>query len=499
MSSTLENDIFILFPNQLFEDIKLLRKYSKVYLLEEPMFFGDAKYRPFNINKVKLAYMVACMQSYKNHLEHQNINVEYIPYSNLIKTNGYNIFNKNNISISTYTTYDIELDNKLKSLIKTKVININSPYFMLSNDDRDEFLVKHPKGTKHTVFYKYAKDKLKIQVLEDVKSQDKYNRENLPKSWKANFKEPNYVSSYNQKYYKFASEYVNKVFPNNIGTVDKVHIYPITFADAKSSLDYFLKHRFSSYGKYQDAMHTDDPILYHSLLSAPLNIGILTPSYVLQYVLNYISKNHDIHVQSYEGFIRQLIWREYEVYIYLSMYDELIKSNHFNNTNHFRSWNALYNGTTSIQPLDDNIKKALEYGYSHHIIRLMIFLNFFTLCEINPHDIYRWFMEVVAIDAYPWVMYSNIFTMGYANPKMMMKPYISTSSYIIKMSNYKRNAEWCAIWDALFYRFLSNKKDKFIGTAKVYLRNLSYFENKSKFEQNNIKEIASKLILKIAK
>lgn len=495
-SASANNDIFIVFPNQLFEDISLLEKYKKVYILEEPMFFGDKQNRPFNINKVKLAYMVACMQFYKDYLQQHKIDAEYVSYSQLLKKGSYKTLFPSKSSLNSYLLHDIELERKLSKALSSTITYHESPYFLLSKQDRDEFYKSHPSGTKHTVYYKFARNKLK--VLQDVKSQDTLNRENLPKTLKINFVEPNYITSSNKQYYEYASNYVNKVFSTNIGSTDKLHVYPITFHDAKSALDVFLKQRFSLYGKYQDAMHTDDPVLYHSFISAPINIGILTPLFVLQASMKYAdSHKQTIPLQSLEGFVRQLIWREYEVYIYETMFEDLIKSNHFKNNDTFKNWDSLYNGTTGIEPLDDNIKVALTYGYCHHIVRLMVFLNFFTLCEIHPQSIYQWFMEVVAIDAYPWVMYSNIYTMGYANTKMMMKPYISTSSYILKMSNYKKN-EWCKVWDSLFYRFLHTKKDLFKGTAAIYLRNLKYFENKSTADQSSIINTASTFLRNFA-
>lgn len=486
------SDIFLLFPNQLFEDITLLKRYNKVYLLEEPMFFGDKEHRPFNFNKVKLAYMVACMRYYNDYLKNNKINTEYITYSQLVRNNGYNALFPKTAHIHSYLLHDIELERKLSKKIPSSITYHESPYFLLSSQDRKEFHKAHPKGTKHTVYYKYAKGKL--HVLEDVKSQDKLNRENLPKTWKSNFKEPNYISTNTKQYYDYASDYVDTTFASNIGSSDKLHVYPITFKDAKTALDVFLKQRFALYGQFQDAMHTDDPVLYHSFVSAPINIGILTPSYVLQRAMAYAETHkQDVPIQSLEGFVRQLIWREYEVYIYETMFDELVKSNHFNNTRNFKNWDAMYTGTTGIAPLDDNIKVALTYGYCHHIVRLMVFLNLMTLSEISPFNIYRWFMEVVAIDAYPWVMYSNIYTMGYANTKMMVKPYISTSAYIRKMSNYKKGP-WCEVWDALFYRFLHSKKQSFKGSATVYLRNLKYFENKTKTEQSKVITVATRFL-----
>ena len=116
--------------------------------------------------------------------------------------------------------------------------------------------------------------------------------------------------------------------------------------------------------------------------------------------------------------------------------------------------------------IDTEIKKAINYGYAHHIIRLMVFLNFLILSEINPNDIYKWFMEIVSIDAYDWVMIPNIYSMGYFSSIGMKRPYLSSSNYILKMSNYKKNGKWELLWNSLFRNFVKSRKVNF------YLRNI---------------------------
>ncbi|MHC5100966.1 MAG: cryptochrome/photolyase family protein, partial [Planctomycetota bacterium] len=114
----------------------------------------------------------------------------------------------------------------------------------------------------------------------------------------------------------------------------------------------------------------------------------------------------------------------------------------------------FYDATTGIDPVDHIIKRVLTNAYAHHIERLMVLGNFMLLCEIAPKEVYRWFMELF-IDAYEWVMVPNIFGMSqYADGGMITtKPYISSSNYIRKMSDFKPGP-WCDIWDSLFWRFI---------------------------------------------
>lgn len=100
------------------------------------------------------------------------------------------------------------------------------------------------------------------------------------------------------------------------------------------------------------------------------------------------------------------------------------------------------NGKTGILPIDNEINKINSWAWSHHIIRLMIFLNFMKLNEIKVYDIYKWFITFISLDAYEWVMVSNIMTMGFYNKNFMKRGYISSSNYILKMSNYKKDDKW---------------------------------------------------------
>lgn len=103
----------------------------------------------------------------------------------------------------------------------------------------------------------------------------------------------------------------------------------------------------------------------------------------------------------------------------------------------------------------------METGYCHHIERLMVIGNFMLLCEFDPDEVYRWFMELF-VDAYDWVMVPNVYGMSqYADGGFMAsKPYISGSNYLMKMGNFKKG-DWQAIWDGLFWRFMDVHREFF--------------------------------------
>ena len=111
--------------------------------------------------------------------------------------------------------------------------------------------------------------------------------------------------------------------------------------------------------------------------------------------------------------------------------------------------------------MDTVIRRVLDHAYAHHIERLMVLGNLMQLCGFAPDDVYRWFMELF-IDAYDWVMVPNVYGMAlYADGGLITtKPYVSGSSYVLKMSDFRRG-DWCDTWDALFWSFLARHREFF--------------------------------------
>jgi deoxyribodipyrimidine photolyase-related protein len=154
-------------------------------------------------------------------------------------------------------------------------------------------------------------------------------------------------------------------------------------------------------------------------------------------------------------------WREFMRACYLLRGRDERSGNFFKHRNKLPK--GFWEGKTGIEPIDATIERVLKTGYCHHIERLMVLGNFLLLAETDPDAVYEWFMAFF-VDAYDWVMVPNIYAMSqYADEGgITTKPYVSGSNYILKMSDYKKG-EWCAIWDGLFWRFLS-KHEKLFGS-----------------------------------
>ena len=262
-------------------------------------------------------------------------------------------------------------------------------------------------------------------------------------------------------YINKAITWVNKEFPNNIGDTNNF-IFPITHKTANKWLTHFLQNNFDFFGKYQDSIVKDEPFLFHSVLSTSINIGLINPIDIINRIK---SEYGDILIESREGYVRQLGWRELCRYTYV--YVDFDK-NYFNvNENLNSKW---YYGELNIKPVDDVIKSSIKYGYAHHINRLMVIGNYMLLNEIHPDKVFKWFMEVY-VDAYLWVMLMNVEMATFATGGVVTKrPYFSSSNYILKMSDYKKD-KWSEIWDELYYEFLKRHKRK-LWKYRYYFRAL---------------------------
>ena len=196
-----------------------------------------------------------------------------------------------------------------------------------------------------------------------------------------------------------------------------------------------------------------------------MNAGLILPKDIVDQTLSF-AKEEGIPINSTEGFVRQIIgWREFIRGMYVC-------KGRYSRTRNFWGFKrkipaSFYDGTTGIEPIDSTIKRILETGYCHHIERLMVLGNFMLLCEFDPDEVHRWFMELF-IDAYDWVMVPNVYGMClFADGgTFATKPYIGGSNYLRKMSNYSKG-DWEGTWDGLFWSFVMKHQDFFKSNPRT--------------------------------
>ena len=486
-------EISIILPNQLHEHIEFLKKNIPIYLIEEFLFF-----KQFNFHKQKLIFHRSSMKSYENYLTTKGYIVSYIESENPISEirNFIKNLSKEIKIIRAIDPDDYLIEKRLKKECLKKNIKIifyDNPSFINTKEDLKTFFKKEKVKFFQTSFYKNQRKKLNILIDNNDPTGGKWtydneNREKYPKDKNA----PIIRYPKIEEYHLEAVKYVENNFKNNLGSINSNIIYPNNFKSAKKWFHEFLKVRFKEFGPYEDAILKSESILNHSLLSPLINVGLLSPKYIVNETINFYKKNK-IPINSCEGFIRQIIgWREFIRGIYT------VKGS-YERTKNFWGFKrkippSFYNGKTGIDPVDDSIKKVINSSYTHHIERLMILGNFMLLCEFDPDEVYRWFMELF-IDSYDWVMVPNVYGMSqFADGGLMStKPYISGSSYILKMSNYKKG-DWCVIWDSLFWNFIKNQREFFSKNPRMRMLVNSY-DKMDENKKNNLNKTAKKFLM----
>jgi deoxyribodipyrimidine photolyase-related protein len=240
---------------------------------------------------------------------------------------------------------------------------------------------------------------------------------------------------------------------------------PQTRKEAEAALHDFMENRIGRFGDYEDAMSEKEPVLWHSVLSPAMNVGLLTPGEVLEALAERHAEN-PVPLNSLEGFTRQVAgWREFMRAVYRRAGPRQKTSNamdHF-----FPLPKGFPSGETGLRPVDTVVARVKRHGYAHHIERLMILGNFLLLCETDPRAVTGWFMSRFA-DATDWAMVPNVFGMSqFADGGLMTtKPYCSGSAYLLRMGDFPRGP-WCGDWDALFWRFVSRHRELFARNPRT--------------------------------
>lgn len=512
---------YLIFPNQLFELKYFLTKPNIVYLVEEPVFFGHRK-KELNFNKLKLVLHRATMKYYETYLKQNKIIVHYYGIDDL----DYNkIFEKKSKTVKspllTFNLTDHFLRSKLSKLGVLRYIEeLESPNFVISELQLEEYYDNNNK--KKTInqshFYNWVKEK--VDVLVDIKSYDDENRNPLPNS--VEIPVLGVLSVEDKNFLSEAIDYINKhpKYKNNCGpndlSLDNCW-FPVTHKSSYQWLLKFINDRLCHFGDFQDAIRKEDEFkykhLFHSLIAPMFNIGLISPHQIIEEVMKVMKvKSSKISINNIEGFLRQILgWREYQRYCYLYYYKEMTTPNIFKNKNKLSK--SLYQGTTGIPPVDNAIKDAFQNGYLHHIQRLMVISNFFNLLNISPDESYKWFMEF-SLDSYDWLMIQNVYSMGmWADGGLTMrKPYISSATYVLNMSNYKKptskeikekennkeikddniDKDWFEIWRSLFYLKITTHRSIFEKTP--YIFQLKSWDKMAPGEQTKLNNLAKKFI-----
>jgi len=484
-------EVTFVYPNQLFDPHPAVARNRIIFLIEDPLFFGDKKYF-FNYNKKKILLHYISMSYFAKRLDQKGYKVRKIQHTELSSSDYTTTLIKDHeiSKIHIAEVVDYELNIRIKDASKktgAKITIYDNPNFLLNSTD-----VKNDFSNKKFYFMAnfYKKQRKRYNILLDSNNQptggkwsfDDQNRKKLPKNislpdeFKIDFDNDLFTKSVNR---------VESNFSNNLGNIRDFN-FPCSHEHALEAFENFLDNKLELFGPYEDAIPKINSNLFHSVLTPYLNIGLINPKTVIELVTEK-SQEKSIPINSLEGFIRQIIgWREFIRGIYQESGVKQRTENFWRFTNKIPA--SFYEGATGIDPVDFVIKKSKENAYAHHIERLMIMGNIFFLLRIDPDYVYKWFMEFY-IDAYDWVMVPNVYGMSqFADGGLMStKPYISGSNYILKMSDYKKG-NWSKIWDALYWEFIKDKRSFFLKNPRMAMM-VRLYDKKTTEMKNEYKKL----------
>jgi deoxyribodipyrimidine photolyase-related protein len=254
--------------------------------------------------------------------------------------------------------------------------------------------------------------------------------------------------------------------------------FPVTATEAQSALQVFLRDRLPHFGPHEDAMLSGDRFMAHSLLSAPMNLGLLDPLDCAYAAEDAYRAGH-APLNSVEGYIRQLIgWRDYVWHVYWHFGPAYRRRNALRAHAGLPEWFAeLDADAVEARCLRDVLAQVRDHGWTHHIPRLMVLSNYALQRGWDPAAVTDWFHRCF-VDGYDWVMVANVVGMSqHADGGLMAtKPYAAGGAYINRMSDYcghcvyrpaERVGERACPFTAGYWMFLQRNKNYLEGNTRM--------------------------------
>ena len=293
---------------------------------------------------------------------------------------------------------------------------------------------------------------------------------------------------------------VSKLFPHHPGKAADLWV-PTTRQGALDWLKVFIRQRLEKFGSWEDTMVDGEPILFHSVLSPLLNLGLLTPLECIQ-AAEKAYRDGKAPLNSVEGFIRQILgWREFIHGIYWLKMPEYREVNFLGANRPLPRW--AYTGETEMRCVSQAIHGAIDHAYNHHIQRLMVLGNFFLLGGYEPKAVLRWYSEMY-LDAYDWVMVPNVLGMIlFADGGFFAtKPYAAGAAYQDKMGNHcascqfdpkEREGPQACPFHSLYWNFFGQHAKLFGKNPRIGMM-VKLWEKKSPADQTQIRQNAQRFL-----
>ncbi len=293
---------------------------------------------------------------------------------------------------------------------------------------------------------------------------------------------------------------VEQRFPSHPGSLDDFDL-PVTRAQARTMLRDFINRSLPLFGKYEDAMWTDEAFVYHSRLSAPLNVKLLDPRECVDKAVEAYNKGN-APINSVEGFVRQIIgWREFIRGVYWLHMPTYAQKNFLGHEAELPSF--FWDGETDMECVRQSMQHVLRHSYAHHIHRLMVLGNLALMLGVHPRKFHDWHMAMY-VDAVDWVSLPNALGMSQHGDGGVVgtKPYVSTGNYINRMSNFCRNCKYdyrqaagelACPFSTLYWDFLDRHYDRFKSNHRMGMQMKHVDSKRQKRQMGDIRETAEQL------
>ncbi len=292
---------------------------------------------------------------------------------------------------------------------------------------------------------------------------------------------------------------VERRFATHPGKLDHFTV-PVTRRQALGLLRDFVQNRLPAFGTWQDAMWAGEPFLYHSRLSAALNLHLIRPAEVIAAAERACNEN-GVPINSAEGFIRQILgWREYIRGVYWRHMPDYAERNELGHEMDLPGF--YWSGETEMRCFRDAMESVLAHGYAHHIQRLMVLGQLALLLGVQPMRFHEWHLAMY-LDAIDWVSLPNVLGMSqFADGGIVgTKPYCATGKYISRQSNYcaecpydpeQVTGEGACPFTTLYWEFLDRHASRLKENTRIGLQ-LKNLDRKSRSEMRSIRRHAKTL------
>ena len=401
---------------------------------------------------------------------------------------------------------EYRLDEQLKDFCKDLDLETeayDTEHFLTSRTDLEKFY-EGKKTYTMEYFYRDMRKKYKIMMVNDKDPEggkwnfDQSNR----KKWKGKPEIP-HERGFRKDVTKTLDQ-IKEAGVKTIGNIDASSFnWPTSRTDCLSVLNYFCENLLLHFGDYQDAMDPNEIYLFHSRLSFAMNSKMLHPKEVIDKVIEHWREHKDeIDISQVEGFVRQILgWREYMRGMYWMKMPGYRRSNKLDNQNKLPDF--YWTADTKMNCMHHAIKQSLDHAYAHHIQRLMITGNYALLTQTHPDEVDEWYLGIY-IDAIEWVEITNTRGMSqFADGGLVAtKPYVSSGSYINKMSNYcgdctysvsKKTSDNACPFNSLYWNFLYEKQKFFKDNQRMNVM-MSMLEKKDQKDLEALVDRAQEII-----